>query len=109
MGKVQKSVRTGCGVVLLLVACVPAFWVVGCVRSEAANARMAASVSVGMTPVEVEALLGPPIFESTLGMHEPRQHVFTYRGFGAGDRIEVTFDGASKVNRYSKPPWWIHT
>jgi hypothetical protein len=99
--------RWGCIWTLLIMGSLLTFWVGGCFVGDAVNARRASSVKMGMTPAEVKELLGQPVQTMTMmdGTYE-----YSYRGFGARDRIDVSFDGAFKVigvRRYSLPPHWL--
>jgi hypothetical protein len=91
-----------------------AYWIGGCALSEVINASKAAKVKIGMTPAEVEALLGPPIQKITVGeLKAPVEYRYYYAGYGDLDRIDVTYDPnfrVIRVDHWSFPPTWLqHT
>ena len=105
--------RWGCGTwALVIIGCLLALWVGGCTLGEAIDAWKMGGVKPGMTPAEVEALLGAPIQKMHLGEEgkPPQEYVYSYRGFGERIRIDVTFDSDLKVirvTRYSLAPSWL--
>jgi outer membrane protein assembly factor BamE (lipoprotein component of BamABCDE complex) len=106
----SKRWSWGCALVLAVLGSAVALWIGGCAVGNAIDASKMASVKIGMTPAEVQALLGPPITKMTMGMGVPHEYVYSYQGFGERDRIDVTFDSNFKVirvSRYSLPPSWL--
>ena len=107
---VWTLLSVGCLTPLVVGGCLLAFWIRGCVTGEEINARKMASVKIGMTPADVQALLGPPIQKMTMGVGIPHEYVYSYQGVDERDRIDVTFDSAFKVirvTRYSLRPHWL--
>jgi hypothetical protein len=106
----RTLLSVGCLTPLVVGACLLIFWARGCAVAEATNARKMASVKVGMTPAEVQELLGPPIIKTTTGIGIPHEYDYEDQGAGERDRIVVTFDSALtviRVRRYSLPPPWL--
>jgi outer membrane protein assembly factor BamE (lipoprotein component of BamABCDE complex) len=109
-GAVWTLLFVGCLIPVVVGACLLTVWIRGSVNGEKINARKMASVKIGMTPAEVEELLGAPVIKTTMGVGIPHEYVYSYQGFGATDRIDVTFDSDFKVirvERSSLPPTWL--
>ena len=109
-GAVWTLLFVGCLISVVVGAYLSTFWIRGSVNGEKINASKMASVKMGMTPAEVQELLGPPVIKTTMGVGIPHEYVYSYQGFGERDRIDVTFDSDFKVirvERYSLPPTWL--